>query len=212
MLSAAGGIGAGPQKVAICTGMDDPDRAACSIRLRHEDMHGSDGCTFVHEYNSGKDQEEDRKKKTGGGKIMINTEVKWFQAHTSEWGSLIALEGSKMGKKEIPFDIKRVYYIYGVGEDIRRGFHSHNDLEQILICVHGSVKILVKTPEKEEVVELDSPDKALYIGPMIWREMFDWKNEAVLMVLASKYYDENDYVRDYQVYEELAKTYFRDEV
>lgn len=139
---------------------------------------------------------------------MINTRMTTFRANTSKWGSLIALEGERTGAREIPFDIKRVYYIYDVSEGVRRGFHSHNDLEQMLVCVHGSVKILLKTPMGEEIVTLDSPDKGLYIGPMIWREMFDWRDGAVLMVLASKYYDEKDYIRDYAAYEEQAKTYF----
>lgn len=135
---------------------------------------------------------------------MINTRVLSFEAHESEWGSLIALEGTR----EIPFDISRIYYIYGVERECRRGFHSHTDLEQVLVCVHGSVKILIKTPTSEEVVTLNSPDKGLYIGPMIWREMFDWENEAVLLVMASKHYDEKDYIRDYKQYEEMAKVYF----
>lgn len=137
---------------------------------------------------------------------MINTELKSFSAHNSRWGSLIALEENTV---EIPFDIKRCYYIYDVSEEIRRGFHSHMDLEQVLICVHGSVKILVKTPFEEEVVTLDSPDKGLYIGPMIWREMFEWQHEAVLLVLASKHYNEADYIRDYAQYEKCAKEYFK---
>lgn len=141
-----------------------------------------------------------------GEQRMINTGMKRFSAHTSEWGSLIALEENTV---EVPFDIKRCYYIYGVNEGIRRGFHSHMDLEQVLICVHGSVKILVKTPFAEEVITLDSPDKGLHIGPMVWREMFDWQNEAVLLVLASKHYDEADYIRDYDEYEERAKAYFK---
>ena len=136
---------------------------------------------------------------------MINTRETSFRVNRSkEWGSLIALEG----EREIPFDVKRVYYIFDVEQTVRRGFHSHNDLEQLLVCVHGSVKILVKTPFAEEVVTLDSPDKGLYIGPMIWREMFDWENEAVLLVMASKHYDEKDYIRDYDQYAEQAKVYF----
>lgn len=139
---------------------------------------------------------------------MINTKVVGFHEHRGEngLGALIALESMK----EIPFDIKRVYYIYDVDQDQRRGFHSHNDLEQILICTHGSVKILVKTPYAEEEVLLDSPSKGLYIGPMIWREMFDWQNEAVLMVLASKHFDTEDYIRDYADYEPRAKEYFKE--
>ena len=135
---------------------------------------------------------------------MINTGMIEFGSHSGAYGSLVALESLK----GIPFDIKRVYYIYGVGQEIRRGFHSHNDLQQVLICVNGSVKIQVKTPFEEEVVTLDSPDKGLYIGPMMWREMFDWQDNAVLLVLASKYYDEADYIREYSDYEMQAKEYF----
>lgn len=136
---------------------------------------------------------------------MTNTKVVTFQEHrTEKIGALVAVETMK----EIPFDIKRVYYIYDVETDQRRGFHSHNDLEQMLICTHGSVKILVKSPYEEEEILLDSPDKGLYIGPMVWREMFDWQDDAVLMVLASKHFDPEDYIRDYAYYEEQAKKYF----
>ena len=137
---------------------------------------------------------------------MKNASLRAFSAHTSQWGSLIALEGDTAGG--VPFDIKRVYYIYNVGEGVRRGFHAHTDLEQVLVCVHGSIKILLKTPYEEEIITLDSPDKGLYVGSMIWREMFDWEDGAVLMVLASKHYDEKDYIRDYAAYEELAKAHF----
>ena len=77
-----------------------------------------------------------------------------YNVHTDKWGKLVALEGNG----DIPFNIKRVYYIYGVEEKVRRGFHSHKKLEQVLICVNGSVKILLKTPEREEVVLLDKPN------------------------------------------------------
>ena len=106
--------------------------------------------------------------------------------------------------------MKRIYYIFDVKDGVRRGYHSHNDLEQILIAVHGKVKVLIKTPYEEEIVELDSPNKGLYIGPMIWREMFDFENEAVLVVLASHEYDENDYIRDWNDYLEKAKKYFNE--
>lgn len=121
-----------------------------------------------------------------------------FKYHSDNYGKLIALEENK----EVPFEIKRVYYIYDVEDDVRRGFHSHKNLEQILICVHGNVKILLKTPTEEKVILLDDPSKGLYIGPNIWREMYDFNDGAVLMVLASDYYDKNDYIRDYNEYEE----------
>lgn len=134
---------------------------------------------------------------------MVNTKLLDFSAHSSEFGALVALEA----EREIPFQIQRAYYIYGVPQGQRRGYHSHRSLEQVLICLHGCVKILVKTPFEEEVVVLDSPKKGLYIGPMIWREMFDWENEGVLMVLASKHYDECDYIRNYAEYEKIAYSY-----
>ena len=90
----------------------------------------------------------------------------------------------------------------------RRGYHSHRDLEQVLIALGGSIKILVKTPFEEEVITLDSPAKGLYIGPMIWREIFDFSPNSTLMVLASKYYNEGDYLREYEPYEREAREYF----
>ena len=119
-----------------------------------------------------------------------------YNYHLDKYGKLIALES----KREIPFDIKRVYYIYEVEKGVRRGFHSHKQLEQVLVCVHGSVKILLKTPKEEKIIILDDPSQGLYIGTDIWREMYDFENDAVLMVLASDYYDESDYIRKYEDY------------
>ena len=121
-----------------------------------------------------------------------------FKVNNDKWGKLVPIEGND----SIPFDIKRVYYIYEVNQEKRRGFHSHKELEQVLICVHGSIKILVKTPEEEKVVVLDNPNKGLYIGPDIWREMYDFENDGVLLVLASNHYDEKDYIRNYDDYVE----------
>ena len=108
-------------------------------------------------------------------------------------GYLTALEGNK----EIPFDIRRVYYIYNVSQDIRRGYHTHKKLEQILICVNGSVKIDVREGKEKKMIELNSPNKGLYIGPGVWREMHGFNEESVLLILASDYYNEDDYIRDY---------------
>lgn len=102
---------------------------------------------------------------------------------------------------DIPFEIKRVYYIYDVQEGVERGFHSHRDLEQVLIALGGDIKIRTKTPDREEIYLLNDPSKGLYIGPYIWREMFDFSPNSTLLVLASHEYDENDYFRDYNEYE-----------
>lgn len=116
-----------------------------------------------------------------------------FQEHGDERGQLIALEESK----EIPFAIKRVYYMYDTGEGVRRGFHSHRTLEQILICIHGSCRVLLDNGKEKETVLLDKPYEGIYVGPNMWREMYDFSPDAVLLVLASQIYDENDYIRDY---------------
>ena len=128
-----------------------------------------------------------------------------FDEFGDERGSLVVAEGSG---KDIPFEIKRIYTISGMQPGARRGYHSHRDLEQVLIALGGSIKILVKTPFEEEVITLDSPAKGLYIGPMIWREMFDFSPNSTLMVLASKYYNEGDYLREYEPYEREAREYF----
>ena len=116
-----------------------------------------------------------------------------FQPHGDDRGQLVALEEMK----EVTFDIKRVYYMYDTTEGVTRGRHAHKALEQILICVHGSCKILLDNGEEKVVVPLDKPNEGLYVSNVMWREMFDFSEDAVLMVLASELYDEEDYIRDY---------------
>ena len=136
---------------------------------------------------------------------MKNVQMSDFMISSDPlYGSLTAIEATT----DIPFDVKRVYYIYDVPCGTRRGFHSHVDLHQILICVHGSVKILTKTPYEEQITELSKENKGLYIGPMVWREMYDFSEGAVLLVLASEHYTEDDYIRNYEKYEEMALKYF----
>lgn len=108
-------------------------------------------------------------------------------------GYLTAIESNI----SIPFGIKRVYYIYGVKNNISRGFHAHKKLEQILICISGSVKIKSTDGINEDMIELNTPTKGLYIGPFVWHEMYDFSDNAVLLVIASDYYDESDYIRNY---------------
>ena len=87
--------------------------------------------------------------------------------------------------------------MYDTGEGIRRGFHAHKKLKQILICVNGSCKIHLDNGEEQKEVLLEKPYEGLYIENDMWREMYDFSPDAVLMVLASEYYDESDYIRDY---------------
>lgn len=124
-----------------------------------------------------------------------------FQIHGDERGQLVALEETK----DIPFKIKRVYYMYDTGEGVRRGFHAHKCLEQILICIHGSCKILLDNGTEKETVVLDKPYEGLYVSNDMWREMYDFSPDAVLMVLASELYDEADYIRNYDEFLEYVK-------
>ena len=117
-----------------------------------------------------------------------------FPPHGDERGQLVAIEE----QKDLPFDIKRVYYIYDTLPGVRRGFHAHQNLEQILICVSGSCKIHLDDGTQTLEVTLDDPNTGLYIANNMWREMYDFTPGAVLLVLASQYYDEADYIRNYE--------------
>ena len=116
-----------------------------------------------------------------------------FAPHGDERGQLVALEETK----DIPFKIKRVYYIYDTKEGVRRGFHAHKCLEQILICVAGSCKIHLDNGKETAEVELNNPNEGLYISNAVWREMYDFSPDCVLLVLASELYEEKDYIRNY---------------
>lgn len=135
---------------------------------------------------------------------MYNCSLIKFRNIMDKYGHLTPIEG----KIDVPFEVKRVYYITGVEQGVIRGFHSHRKLHQVLICLNGSVKIRSKNPDEEEITELNDPSVGLYIGPYVWREMFDFTKGSVLLVLASEYYDEDDYIRNYDFYlEEAVKIY-----
>ena len=116
-----------------------------------------------------------------------------FQQHGDERGQLVALEEHK----DIPFEIKRVYYMYDTGKGVTRGQHAHKSLEQILICIHGSCKLMLDNGKEKKIVSLEKPYEGLYISNNIWREMYDFSSDGVLMVLASDVYKEEDYIRNY---------------
>lgn len=116
-----------------------------------------------------------------------------FQQHGDDRGLLIALEAFK----DIPFEIKRVYYMYDTIEGVRRGFHSHKSLEQILICINGSCKVLLDNGTEKKIVSLEKKYEGLYVSKNMWHEMYDFSSDAILMVLASDYYKEEDYIRNY---------------
>lgn len=117
-----------------------------------------------------------------------------FQPHGDERGQLVSLEEYT----DIPFTIKRVYFMYDTLQNVVRGKHAHKNLEQILFCVNGSCKVSLDNGKEKKVVNLEKPYEGLYIPGNMWREMYDFSEDAVLMVLASEIYKEEDYIRDYE--------------
>lgn len=116
-------------------------------------------------------------------------------------GNLVALES----ELDIPIAIKRVYYIFGTISGVARGFHAHKKLQQIAICVSGSCTVLLDDGVIKEEVNLASPEQGVLIDRMIWHEMYDFSEDCVLLVLADEYYDEADYIRDYESFREVIK-------
>ena len=127
--------------------------------------------------------------------------VEWvnFPPLGDDRGSLVALEANKT----IPFAIKRVYYIFATQQNVARGFHAHKNLQQVAICVTGKCRMILDDGQQREEVWLDAPTKGLIIGDLVWREMHDFSDDCVLLVLASEHYDEADYIRDYDDFMKL---------
>lgn len=117
-----------------------------------------------------------------------------------ERGSLVALEAHKT----VPFDVKRVYYIFGTKEGVSRGFHAHRALQQVSVCVTGKCRMVLDDGQRREEEWLDSPTKGLLIGDLVWREMHDFSPDCVLLVLASEFYDETDYIRSYDEFKRVV--------
>ena len=124
-----------------------------------------------------------------------------FPPHGDDRGQLVAIEATK----DLPFEIRRVYYIYDTLPGVRRGFHAHRNLQQILLCVSGSCKIHLDDGTDTAEVTLDTPNQGLYIANNMWREMYDFSPGAVLLVLASEYYDEADYIRNYEDFIKMVR-------
>lgn len=116
-------------------------------------------------------------------------------------GSLSFFEANK----DVPFDIKRIYYTYQVPSNVRRGGHAHKKLTQLLFCPFGSIRMLLDDGVIKEEVLLDKPDKGFIISNGIWRELIWEMENSVLFVAASDYYDEADYIRDYDEFLHFVK-------
>ena len=126
-----------------------------------------------------------------------------FPALGDERGALVALEANR----QIPFDIKRVYYIYGTVQGVARGFHAHKALKQVAICLKGSCRFVMDDGKDKQEVIMATPDKGLLINAMQWHEMYDFSEDCVLMVLADQLYDESDYIRNYDAFLKVANSH-----
>ncbi|MBF9001158.1 WxcM-like domain-containing protein [Vibrio sp. NFV-1] len=129
---------------------------------------------------------------------MILNKIK-FKTLGDERGSLVAIEQGY----NIPFDIKRVYYIFDTKKGVERGFHAHHNLQQLVIAINGSCDFIVDDGRERKIVHLDNPNEGLLVNGIVWREMKSFSDDCVLLVLADDYYNESDYIRDYNEFKEL---------
>lgn len=125
----------------------------------------------------------------------VKVEERMFSQHGDSRGQLIALEELS---EQIPFEVKRLYYIFDTTPGTVRGNHAHKALKQVLICVSGACTIVCEKPDgSKSEHRLDWPNRGLLIEGLVWRQMKDFSKDAVLVVLASEHYDERDYIRNY---------------
>ena len=115
-------------------------------------------------------------------------------------GNLTFIEGSR----HVPFDISRVYYLYDVPCNAERGGHAHKELHQLIVAVSGSFDVHLSDGIHTKTFHLDSPYQGLYVCPMIWRDLNSFSNNSIGIVLASNYYDEEDYYRDYNQFKSVV--------
>ena len=128
-------------------------------------------------------------------------QVLHFKDLGDERGKLVVIEGNQA----IPFDIKRVFYIYESDSTVVRGQHANRESEFVLINVAGQSKVRITDGTEEFIVELNKPMMGVYIPKMIWKDMYDFSSDSVLLVLASTHYDGKEYIRNYEEYLEIMK-------
>ena len=119
-----------------------------------------------------------------------------FPQRGDDRGHLVIVEGNQ----DIPFDIKRVFYIYGSDTNVIRGRHANYQSEFVLINVAGTSKVKVDDGERQKVFHLDRPHIGIYIPKLVWKDMYDFSEDSVLLCLSNEHYDANEYIRDYDAY------------
>lgn len=126
--------------------------------------------------------------------------------HSDREGNLTVVENSIT----LPFDVKRVYYLYDIPGGEGRGAHAHRDLEQLIIAASGSFTVTLDDGKCKRSFFLNRPYQGLYVKPGMWRDLVDFSSGAVCMVLASEKYDVSDYIRDYDEFLEFRRTEITD--
>ncbi|MVX65095.1 WxcM-like domain-containing protein [Clostridium chromiireducens] len=136
---------------------------------------------------------------------MYNCSLFKFVNINNKYGDLTPIEEMI----DVPFNIKRIYYISKVPKELSRGSHAHRKIHQVLICINGSVRVKVKNPNEESDFLLKDSTIGLYLAPYTWSEMYDFTEDTILLVLASDYYDESEYIRNFDIYIEEAKNRYQ---
>lgn len=122
--------------------------------------------------------------------------ILYFNELGDERGRLVVVEG----KQDLPFDINRIFYIYGSDPSVVRGQHANRETEFVLINVSGKSKIRISDGIEKLVIELNKPNMGVYLPKMVWKDMYDFSDDSVLLVLASTHYDAQEYIRNYEEY------------
>ena len=135
---------------------------------------------------------------------MFNVGSLKFKRISDGRGELTPIES----ETDVPFAIRRVYYLTALDADVVRGRHAHRALHQVLICLNGSIEVTLDNTVEKQTVVLDDPTVGLYVGPYVWREMHHFSGDSTLLVLASDHYDESDYIRGYDVFQSEARGIF----
>lgn len=125
-----------------------------------------------------------------------------LQRHGDHRGGLVALEYNK--NENVPFPVKRVYHLFDTMAGMRHGMHAHRNLQQLVIAIRGSRTFLLDDGHERQEQRLDDPSQGLLVRPGMWREMYDFSPDCILLVLADQLYDESDYIRDYDTFLTLS--------
>ena len=138
----------------------------------------------------------DQAKPNNPTKQSMNIELIEFATRGDQQGLLIPIEA----RRQVPFSIERIYYIFGTQPGVRRGKHAHRQLQQMAVCLRGSCRFHMDDGNVRQEFVLNRLDRGLPIEPMIWHEMDEFSADCILLVLASSAYDEKDYIRDYGIF------------